>query len=150
MDAAWIQVFVLVFSQCVAPPGKTVCQQEEVRYQFYSRNDCEKVLQQLITFSDSAENVIVNRDESRCLASASSQKVFASVEAVREAAGGDTEWSEVPSNEARVDFIQKAHLERLGELFECSDTGGVAPCRMGDIIVEGATVKKTDVWTQDQ
>ena len=45
MDTAWIQVFVLVFSQCAAPPGKTVCQEEENHYQFSSRDDCEQMLE---------------------------------------------------------------------------------------------------------
>ena len=28
MDTAWIQVFVLTLSECVAPAGKTICQEQ--------------------------------------------------------------------------------------------------------------------------
>ena len=49
MDTAWIQVFVLTLSECVAPTGKTVCQPQETQYVFYDRRDCEAVLQALGT-----------------------------------------------------------------------------------------------------
>ena len=150
MDTAWIQVFVLVFSQCAAPPGKTVCQEEEIHYQFNSRDDCEQVLVQLIEHKDSVETVIVNRNRSRCLPTAKSQQGFASLESINEASSDLDGWGELPVDNKRLDFTQKAHHERLGDLFECADTGGVAPCKMGDIIVEGATVKKTEVWTRQQ
>ena len=39
MDTGWIQVFVLTLAECVAPPGKTVCQEQQVHYQFVEREE---------------------------------------------------------------------------------------------------------------
>ena len=61
MDTGWIQVFVLTLAECVAPAGKTVCQEQQVQYQFVDRQQCKAVLQQLIDYSSAAENVIVTR-----------------------------------------------------------------------------------------
>jgi hypothetical protein len=150
MDTAWIQVFVLVFSQCAAPPGKTVCQEEEIRYQFSSRDDCEQVLEQFVAHSDNVENVIVNKERSRCLPTLKSQQVFSSLERASEASANLEGWGELPVDAKKTDFIQKAHDERLDDLFECDATGGVAPCKMGDIIVEGASANETEVWKRQQ
>jgi hypothetical protein len=40
MDTAWIQVFVLTLSECVAPAGKTVCQEQSFELQFLTEADC--------------------------------------------------------------------------------------------------------------
>jgi len=149
MDTAWIQVFVLVFSQCAAPPGKTVCQEQEIHYQFYSQDDCEQVLDQLVAHRDSAENVIVNKEKSRCLPTVRSHAVFSSLEKASEASADLDGWGELPVGNEQADFTRKAHDARLDELFECDATGGVAPCKMGDIIIEGASGKKGEVWTRD-
>ena len=150
MDTAWVQVFVLVFSQCAAPAGKTVCQEEELRYQFLHQDECEQVLEQLLEHKDAAENVIVNRSKSRCLPTVKSQQVFASVESASKASAGLEGWGELPAVREREDFIEEAHQKRLDELFECEATGGVAPCKVGDVIVEGAEVKKGEVWVQER
>ncbi len=42
-----------------------------------------------------------------------------------------------------------AHQERLANLPECGDADGVAPCRIGDIIIEEATSGDVDVWRRD-
>ena len=150
MDTAWVQVFVLVFSQCAAPPGKTVCQEEELRFQFLNQSDCEQVLEQMVDLKDSAENVIVHKDRSRCLPTVKSQQVFASMERASEASADLEGWGELPADVERQDFIQESHQQRLDELFECEATGGVAPCKMGDIIVEGADEQKTEIWRREQ
>ena len=150
MDTGWIQVFVLVFSQCAAPPGKTVCQEQQIQYQFTNRADCEQVLEQLIEHKDSAENVIVNEQESRCLPTVKSQPVYASLERAREASADLEGWGELQPDSKKTDFIEKAHQDRLDALFECDRTGGVAPCKIGNIIIEGADTKKTPVWKRDK
>ena len=48
MDTAWIKVVVLTLAECVAPEGKTVCQEQEVQYYFYDEAECQRVLEQLI------------------------------------------------------------------------------------------------------
>ena len=76
MDTGWIQVFVLVLSECVAPAGKTVCQEQELRYEFFDKDDCEIVLQQLLAHKDSAEDIIINREKSSCLPTAKKQRIY--------------------------------------------------------------------------
>ena len=79
MDAGWIQVFVLTLVECVAPSGKTVCQQQEFELTFLTQADCEVALEQLVTLKDSAENVIIDKSKTRCEATARRQAVFASL-----------------------------------------------------------------------
>ena len=52
MDTAWIQVFVLTLAECIAPAGKTVCQEREFDLQFLTRADCEYALEQLVSLHD--------------------------------------------------------------------------------------------------
>jgi hypothetical protein len=124
MDTAWIQVFVLTLSECIAPAGKTVCQEREFELQFLTQADCEVALQQLVSLKQSSDNVIVDAGKSRCVASARKPAV-------------------APGPE------YAAHQERLSSLPECSDSDGVAPCRIGDIIIEEATSGNVDVWRRD-
>ena len=44
---------------------------------------------------------------------------------------------------------QKEHEERLKSLMPCEDTSYVAPCRVGDIIVEDASGDSVEVWKRD-
>ena len=37
----------------------------------------------------------------------------------------------------------------LDDLMSCEETGGVVPCKIGDIIVEDATGDSVEVWKQD-
>ena len=85
METGWIQVFVLVITECVAPAGKTVCQEQELRYEFFEKGDCDIVLEQLLAHKDNAENIIVNREKSSCVPTASKQKVFRSPDEARDA-----------------------------------------------------------------
>jgi hypothetical protein len=146
MDTGWIQVFVLVLTECVAPAGKTVCQEQELRYEFFDKADCDSVLEQLLTHKGGEENVIVNKEKSACLPTAKKREVFRTLNEA-ELALADTEgWGRIPASEDAQDFTQKAHQERLASMPSCGDNGGIAPCKIGDIIIEGATEKRTEVW----
>jgi len=149
METGWIQVFVLLLSECVAPEGKTVCQEQQTRMEFINKADCELALEQIIGYRDSAENVIVNREKSSCLPTAKKQQVYRTMEEARAALSEVEGYGEIPIAGEPLDFTQKAHLERLESTPACSDVGGVTPCKIGQIIVEGATEKKTDVWRRE-
>jgi hypothetical protein len=148
MDTAWIQVFVLTLSECVAPAGKTVCQESDFELQFLTRADCEFALQQLLTLKQSADNVIVDAGKSNCVVSAREGKVFATVDAVNQpfAEGAGAQAAKQPVQPGRE---YAAHQERLARLPDCGNADGVAPCRIGDIIIEEATPGNVDVWRQD-
>ena len=79
METAWIQVFVLTLTQCIAPSGKMVCQQESVEFQFADQVDCEVALVQMIEVAARVESVIVVRENSHCRAETKKVKVFASI-----------------------------------------------------------------------
>ncbi len=150
MDTAWIQVFVLTLTQCLAPAGKTICQEQEVQMQFMDQVDCELAKEHLVSLMDRAEDVIVIKEKTRCTASARERAIFDSVEEVRRQPESGADWTAPESNDPLpLDFTQEAHQERLGSLSECDDVGGTAPCKIGEIIIEGATEQRADVWRQE-
>jgi hypothetical protein len=146
MDTGWIQVFVLVMTECVAPAGKSVCQEQELRYEFYDKDDCEVVLQQLLAHKDHAENIIVDKEKAACLPTARKQQIFYSLDDANKALSETEGWGQIPVASDALDFTQEEHLKRLGEVPKCDDVGGVAPCKIGEIIVEGASENKSEVW----
>ncbi len=145
MDAIWIKVFILTLSECVAPAGKTVCQEQQLEMQFLAQAECEVALQQLIEIKDQSANTIVNRDQSGCAPSARQAEAFPSAEAVK-AASDAGRWHE-PAAITTAAPSAMAHEERLASLKSCEETLGVAPCKLGDIIVEGAsTGRPVEIW----
>ncbi len=150
MDTAWIQVFVLTLSECVAPAGKTVCQEQELQMQFVDQAECELVLQQLVALKDGAENVIVYKDKSHCAPSARQQTVYKSLNDVIEELGTSPERIAPDVADAPADSTQSSHQERLTALSSCEEVGGVAPCKIGEIIIEGATGQTVEVWRREQ
>ena len=149
METAWIQIFILTFAECVAPAGKTVCQEQQFELQFLSRADCEYALEQLIAMKDEAEYVIVNRQKSGCTSSAVESDTFASLEDINEAFKDTAGWRAPNEGDMRRSVVNKDHRERLAELMSCEETSNVAPCKIGDIIVEDATGDSVEVWKQD-
>lgn len=159
MDTSWIQVFVLTLSECVAPSGKTVCQEQEVQYQFADRGDCEAVLQELIAAKANDENVIVNEERSRCLPTAKEQQVFASVDEANQQLANSEGWGIIPAGEEQEQAqeqeqqssneTQAAYQSRLESLPECDDNQSVTPCKVGQIIVE-SDADEVEVWKEDE
>ncbi len=149
METAWIKVFVLILSECVAPAGKTVCQEHEIEMQFLSRAECEVALEQLVSLKDQFENVIVNRERSSCTPSARQQDVFASLDEAKSAASDDAGWREPQDGELQMVASSVSHQGRVEKLKSCEETLGLAPCKIGDIIIEGATGARVDIWRSD-
>jgi len=146
MATAWIQVFILTFAECVAPAGKTVCQEQQFELQFLSRADCEYALLQLTTMKGEADHVIVNRHKSGCVPSAVKSEIHASLDAINEAHKDTANWRVSGENNAGRTLASKDHQERLNALMPCEETSNVAPCKIGDIIVEDATDNSVEVW----
>ncbi len=150
MDTAWIQVFVLTLSECVAPAGKAVCQEREFDLQFLTRADCEVALQQLVSLKAESEYVIVNRNKSGCAPSARETDVFTSLDEVSAAAPDPENWK-APAAEQTPSERRKSYEDRLAKLPECEDSNGEAPCKMGGIIVEAAAEgSSVEVWRRDE
>ena len=146
MDVAWIKVVVLTLAECVAPEGKTVCQEQEVQYYFVDEVECQKVLEQLIDYRDNFENVIVNKENSSCLPATKSTEVFSN-RTDADPSFVDAEGNVVIGEEGKqTDFMQERHDQRLKSLSVCDDNRPVTPCRRGDIIIESVTGNKTEVW----
>lgn len=150
MDTAWIQVFVLTLAECVAPAGKNICQEREFELLFFSESDCQAALAQLITLKEESASVIVDRERSGCAPSARQTDAFASLEAINEAHRDKIGWHVPGPEEAQAGATQAAHKDRLESLKTCEESGGVAPCKMGEIIIEGASGDPVDVWRRDQ
>jgi len=149
MATAWIQVFILTFAECVAPAGKTVCQEQQFELQFLTRADCEYALLQLTTMKGEADHVIVNRQRSGCVPSAVESETYESLEAISEANKDTPNWREPGRVEAGKALADRDHRERLETLMSCEESAYVAPCKIGDIIIEDATDSNVEVWKSD-
>jgi hypothetical protein len=150
MDTGWIQVFVLTLAECVAPAGKTVCQQQEFELTFLTQADCQTALEQLVSLKDAAENIIVDKTNTRCEATARQQAVFANVAGVADSAGADVDWRAPTRPEKSLASVDANYQSRLAQLKSCEETKDVAPCKIGEIIVEKAVSgEPVEVWRQD-
>ena len=144
METAWIQVFLLTLTQCIAPPGKMVCQEESVEFLFADQVDCEVALAQMLEVSARVDTVIVNRESSHCRAAAKKMKLYASAaEAGGEFAGAQN-FAKLQNDDPPPDFTQTAHRDRLDSLQNCDEVAGVAPCKFGEIIIEAAG--NVNIW----
>lgn len=151
MDTAWIQVFVLTIAECVAPAGKTVCQEQQLEMFFLNENDCNVALEQLVSLKSKAEDVIVYAERSACAPTARRKEVFQSLDAVNQSVANRQDWRAPPIVEHEPDFTQASHQERLETLKTCEETAGVAPCKIGDIVIEAAaTGQAVEVWRRDR
>lgn len=149
METAWIQIFILTFAECVAPAGKTVCQEQQFELRFLSRADCDYAMQQMIAMKDEAEHVIVNRQKTACTSSAIESDTFASLEAINEAFKDTAGWRVPSEGDTRRSVVSEDHRERLAELMSCEETSHVVPCKIGDIIVEDVAGDSVEVWKRD-
>lgn len=150
MDAAWVEVIVLTLAECVAPAGKTVCQEQETQYFFIEEQQCAAVLEQLVDYRNQLDHVIVNSSKSSCLPTVMSRETFSSSsEAVRNLSAVKGV-GEITVAAAPKDFMQDAHEKRLEELPECSDDSDVRPCKQGQIIIEQSDSSSSQVWRQEQ
>ena len=152
MDTAWIPVFVLTFAECVAPSGKTVCQESEFELEFLSKASCEAALVQLVAAKDTLDTVIVDKEKTRCVASARRQAVFASLSDVTRTLDESETWVEPEAEAPLADVRQDSHKARLESMPTCEASKGVAPCKIGEIIIEEAesTSSKTEIWRRER
>jgi hypothetical protein len=149
MDAAWIQVFVLTLSECVAPAGKTVCQEQSFELQFLTQADCEFALQQLVSLKQESESVIIDPARASCAPSARQQQVFASLDAIEQANRDKANWKAPETGDTSPGVALASHKERLASLPECGEEGVEAPCKVGEIIIEAGDVEPVEVWRRD-
>lgn len=150
METAWIQIFLLTLTECVAPAGKTVCQESQFELQLLSQADCEVALEQLISLKEASENVIVDKQKSGCTPTARQQDVYASLPQLVESVD-DKQGFRIPEvQQLPPAATRKLHESRLESLKTCEESNGVAPCKIGDIIIEDATDgDPVDVWRRD-
>ena len=146
MGTAWIKVFVLTLSECIAPPGKTVCQENRFELEFLTRADCEAALQELVELKEASPDVIVDKADTMCRASAREREVFATLAEVSGSVEDKADWREPPTEQQEATELRERYEERLARLKTCEETGGAAPCKMGQIILEGATGEPVEVW----
>ncbi len=149
MDTAWIQVFLLTMSECVAPSGKTVCQEQDVELQFLTQADCEAALEQLVALKQESEKVIIDPDKASCVATARKQEIFVSLEAIQNVYGSQESWKAPATDQTGPSRERTLHQERLASLPVCGESSSV-PCKMGDIIIEEATGDSIDVWRRQE
>lgn len=145
METAWIQVFILTLTQCIAPEGKMVCQEESVEFQFAEQVDCEVALVQMLDVAARVDTVIVMRDDSHCRAASKEIEVFATAEDAGAQFEGAENLALLQIDEPPPDFMQSAHQERLEKLHNCDEVADVAPCKIGEIIIEASEEAQSSV-----
>jgi hypothetical protein len=151
MDSAWIKVFVLTISECVAPAGKQVCQQQEFELQFLTEADCRSAMQELVALADASKDVIVDHAASGCAPAARQANTFESLAAIDEAYKDEPGWHTPGAGTApQAGKSSEAFHERLDTLKSCDDTHWVAPCKNDGIIVESTSGEPVEVWHRDQ
>jgi len=151
METAWIKVFVLSLTQCIAPAGKIICQEETVEYQFANEEDCASALIQMIDMASHVDNVLIDRQASDCRPAIKESSVFASDTEAKSSLGTTADVLLPRDETSRTDYLQTAHNERLENTKSCDETNGVAPCRIGEIIVEpAAEAVRSNVWKQQK
>ena len=151
METAWIQVFVLTLTQCIAPAGKMVCQEETIEYQFTNEEDCASALVQLVDLAARTENILVDRRKSDCRPAARESVVFADAGSAKASLANTDDFVIIDGRTPPPDFIQAAHDERLDQTRSCEETNGVAPCKIGDIILEAAAeAPSTEIWRREK
>ena len=149
MDTAWIQVFVLTLSECVAPAGKTVCQEQSLELQFLTQSDCEIALQQLVSLKQESESVIIDPAKASCAPTARQRQVFASLDAIEEANRDKANWKAPAVEDTAPGIAVASHRERLASLPDCDADGAEAPCKVGEIIIEAGDVEPVEVWRRN-
>ena len=147
METGWIQVFILTLTQCIAPAGKMVCEEQSVEFQFADQVDCEVALAQMLDVAARVDSVIVRPESSHCRAASKEVTVFDSAASAGAPFGTDTAIANETDSARPADFIESAHQERLKTLHNCDEVAGVAPCKIGEIIVEPAEEgEAVEIW----
>lgn len=152
MDTAWIQIFILSLTECVAPQGKTVCQERELEIEFLSQAQCEAAKEQMIMLKEQSQTVIIDPSKASCSASARKHTVFGTLADVDAASRDLAGWTRPDDTEPETGPIRASHVERLDTLPECEQTGGEAPCKIGDIIIEAGSAgnsRPVEIWRRD-
>jgi len=151
METAWIQVFILTLTQCIAPAGKMVCQEETVEYHFTNQDDCARALVHMVDLAARADNILVNEQRSDCKPGVMASSVFASDKDARSSLASNAGVVLVDNETPSPDFLKTAHEDRLKDTRSCDETSGVAPCKVGNIIIEPAAEPvRTEVWRQQE
>lgn len=124
-----------------------VCEEESVQFQFADQVHCEVALAQMLDVAARVDNVIVKRASSHCRTVTKEVKVFASAEEAGRQFEGAENLAMLEVDDPPPDFTQTAHQERLKSLHNCDEVAGVAPCKIGEIIIEAAAeTESSGVW----
>ncbi len=149
MSSVWITVYILTFAECVAPEGKSVCQPQEFELTFMDQDNCVTAMRQMIEVKDQMDNVIIDRERTKCRSTAMHVEAYPSVEAINAANEASSTWVAPSAVDERRQVVSESHVKRLSVLKSCEESQGVAPCKIGDIIVEEASGDRVEVWRRN-
>jgi hypothetical protein len=103
----------------------------------------------MVDLAARADNVLVDRQKSECKPGVKEAQVFASSDEARASLSSTEGVVLIENKKPPPDFMQSAYDERLKNMKTCDETDHIAPCKIGDIIVEAsAEPPKTEVWQQ--
>ena len=74
-------------------------------------------------------------------------KIYASAQEAGSQYEGAENLAVLEVDDPPPDFMQTAHQDRLKTLHNCDEVAGVAPCKIGEIIIEAAAeTENSGVW----
>ena len=91
----------------------------------------------------------VDKARSACAPTTVQSEVFPDQAAASAALSSEEGWREPQEPQPGEPSTSLAsHQERLESLKTCDETGGVAPCKIGEIIIEGPS-EDVEVWQRE-
>ena len=88
---------------------------------------------------------------SSCRPAAKESVVYANADEAKSRLAKSENFVLIDGMKTEPDFTQSAHAERLARIKTCEETGGEAPCKIGEIILEAESESATgEVWRRQQ
>jgi uncharacterized protein Smg (DUF494 family) len=95
--------------------------------------------------------VIVDKENSGCTLTARQQDAYASLPELVEAVDDKEGFRAPEAQQSAPAATRVRHQERLENLKTCEESRGVAPCKIGEIIIEDATEgEPVEVWRSNR
>jgi hypothetical protein len=102
-----------------------------------------------VSLKQESESVIIDPAKASCAPTARQQQVFASLDAIEDANRDKENWKAPEIKDTGTGVTLASHQERLARLPDCGEEGVVAPCKVGEIIIEAGDTESVDVWRRN-
>ena len=98
-------------------------------------------------------SLFIDPDEARCYVSARQREVYETLADIDAASRDMDGWIRPDVPDRPANSVRASHNERLASLESCDATGGQAPCKIGEIIIEAGradNARPVEIWRRDK